>query len=170
MTEYRERTRARAVAAGVSASPFVGHNVVQSNQAPSLDSLMWDYGLTNEMDITACENPNEQTIEQEFQFFVMAPLSPKGTSSPKFWEVCEAQKEREIIWPFRETVQQIYASDTFRNIPQLPSYPSLCGSFRVCVLIQCQNRHKEAQLHQPNVDGGPPDAQICSKEGLSRFY
>jgi len=97
MTEYHERARARAVAAGVSASPFVGHNVVQSNQAPSRDSLMWDYGLTNEMDITACENPNEQTIEQEFQSFVMAPLSPKGTSSLKFWEVREAQKEREFI-------------------------------------------------------------------------
>jgi hypothetical protein len=97
MTEYRERARARAVADGVSAPPPVGHNVVQSNQAPSLDSLMRDYGLTNEMDITACENANEQTIEQEFQSFVTAPLSPKGTSTLKFWEVCEAQKECRFI-------------------------------------------------------------------------
>ena len=66
MTEYCECARARAVAAGVSASPFISHNVVQSNQVLSLDSLMWDYGLTNEMDITTCENANEQTIEQDF--------------------------------------------------------------------------------------------------------
>ena len=97
MTEYCECARARAVAAGVSASPFIGHNVVQSNQAPSLDSLMRDYGLTNEMDISTRENANEQTIEQEFQSFVTAPLSPKGTSILKFWEVCKAQKEREFI-------------------------------------------------------------------------
>jgi hypothetical protein len=97
MTEYHERARARAVAAGVSASPFIGHNVVQSNQVPSLDSLMRDYGLTNEMDIMTHKNANEQTIEQEFQSFVMAPLSPKGTSTLKFWEICEAQKEREFI-------------------------------------------------------------------------
>ena len=97
MTEYRERARARAVAAGVSASPLVGHNVVQSNQALSLDSLMWDYGLTNEMDISTRENANEQTIEQEFQSFVTAPLLPKGTSILKFWEVCKTQKEREFI-------------------------------------------------------------------------
>jgi hAT family C-terminal dimerisation region len=90
MTEYRERARARAVAAGVSASPFVGHNV--AHQAPSLDSLMRDYGLTNEMDITTHENANDQTIEQEFQSFVSAPLSPKGTSTLKFWEVCEAKR------------------------------------------------------------------------------
>jgi hypothetical protein len=92
MTEYRERVRARAVAAGVSASLFVSHNVAQSNQVPSLDSLMWDYGLTNEMDITIHKNANDQTIEQEFQSFVSAPLSPKGTSTLKFWEVCEAKR------------------------------------------------------------------------------
>ena len=85
------------MAAGVSASPLVGHNVVQSNQVLSLDSLMWDYGLTNEMDISTCKNANEQTIEQEFQSFVTAPLSPKGTSILKFWEVCKAQKERKFI-------------------------------------------------------------------------
>jgi hypothetical protein len=85
------------VAAGVSASPFISHNVVQSNQVLSLDSLIWDYGLTNEMDVMTCENANEQTIEQEFQSFVMAPLLPKGTSTLKFWQVCEAQKEREFI-------------------------------------------------------------------------
>ena len=68
-----------AVADWVSAPLFIGHNVVQSNQVPSLDSLMQDYGLTNEMDITACENANEQTVEQEFQSFEKAPLSPKET-------------------------------------------------------------------------------------------
>ena len=170
MTEYRECTRARAVAAGVSASSLVAHNVVQSNQAPSLDSLMWDYGLTNEMDISTCKNANEQTIKQEFWSFVTAPLSPKGTNILKFWEVCKAQKEHEFIWPFRETVQPIYASNTFQIVPWLLSYPSLRGSFWVCVLIQCWNRHKEVQSHQPDVDGGPPDAQICSEEGSSQFY
>ena len=69
---------------GPGNSHFVGHNVAQSNQAPSLDSLMWDYGLTNEMDITTHENANDQIIEQEFQSFVRAPLSPKGTSTLKF--------------------------------------------------------------------------------------
>jgi hypothetical protein len=84
------------VATGVSASLFVSYNVAQSNQVPSLDSLMWDYGLTNEMGFTTHKNANEQTIEQEFQSFVRA-LSPKGSSTLKFWKVCEAQKEHEFI-------------------------------------------------------------------------
>jgi len=45
--------------------------------------------LANEMDIADHKNPNEQTIEQEYQTYVVAPLSPKGTNTLKFWEVCD---------------------------------------------------------------------------------
>ena len=75
---------------GISAS--AGCDLIQSNQASALDSLMRDYGLANEMDIADHENPNEQTIEQEYQTYVVAPLSPKGTNTLKFWEVCGNSK------------------------------------------------------------------------------
>jgi uncharacterized protein Usg len=74
------------VPAGISA--FTGRDLVQSNQASALDSLMRDYGLANEMDIADHKNPNEQTIEQEYQTYVVVPLSPKRTNTLKFWEVC----------------------------------------------------------------------------------
>ena len=102
MAEYRERRRGMAVPAGISAS--AGRDLVQSNQASALDSLMWDYGLANEMDIADHENPNEQTIEQEYQTYVVAPLSLKGTNTLKFWEVCGNSKVHEFSWTLRETV------------------------------------------------------------------
>ena len=56
---------------------------------PPYTSLAAKYGLTDDdMDIG---NPgtNEQTVEQEYQAYITAPLSPKTTIIIKFWEVCK---------------------------------------------------------------------------------
>ncbi|KIM81085.1 hypothetical protein PILCRDRAFT_9113 [Piloderma croceum F 1598] len=48
------------------------------------------YGLVDEMDIANRENHDEQTLEQEYQSYIMAPLSPRGTNTLKFWESSES--------------------------------------------------------------------------------
>ncbi|KIM78715.1 hypothetical protein PILCRDRAFT_56284, partial [Piloderma croceum F 1598] len=88
--EYRERVRAKAAAPGVSTSTSAGHNLVQSHQTSALDSLMQHYGLVDEMDIANRENHDEQTLEQEYQSYITAPLSPRGTNTLKFWESSES--------------------------------------------------------------------------------
>jgi hypothetical protein len=44
------------------------------------------YGLPNDLDIRNL-GPKEQTVEQEYHTYAMAPCSEKGTDVLKFWEV-----------------------------------------------------------------------------------
>jgi hypothetical protein len=80
MVIYRER------AAAPEEQPPPG--LQRGNSVPNLPSyaLAAEYGLDDDdMDIG---NPgaNEQTVEQEYQAYITAPLSPKTTNIIKFWE------------------------------------------------------------------------------------
>ena len=81
MAEYRAQ---RAEGADVP-SATVPNPV--SNQVPLIQSLAERYGLGADMNFTGPQNPHDQTIEQEYQSYVTAPLSADGTNTLKFWEV-----------------------------------------------------------------------------------
>ena len=53
---------------------------------PSYMSLAEEYGFSDEMEIGA-STETSQTIEQEFQAYVTAPLLNKNVDILKFWEV-----------------------------------------------------------------------------------
>jgi hypothetical protein len=84
MVEYRQKAAIAALAATESAAP-VSEATVASGEMPKYMSLAAQYGL-EDMDIGASNSP-EQTIEQEYQAYITAPLSPKSMDILKFWEV-----------------------------------------------------------------------------------
>ena len=74
-----EQIKARApTAATVTVEPTV---------APAYMHLARKYGLAD-MQLGALRDQNAQTLEQEYQSYITAPLSPEGTDSLRFWEVC----------------------------------------------------------------------------------
>ena len=89
MAEYHMRARAdRRVSGSCAAvSPLI------RDERPAYANLADQYGVTN-MQFATPESVEEQTIEQEFQSFVTAPLSPRGTNTLKFWEVRRYQSDR----------------------------------------------------------------------------
>lgn len=52
---------------------------------PAYMTLAAQYGIEDEMDVGG--NANDQTVDQEYQLYVMAPHSPKNVNIIKFWEV-----------------------------------------------------------------------------------
>jgi hypothetical protein len=54
----------------------------------NLDSLAGLYGLQDMMPSSRRVNLEDQTVEQEYQSYVNAPVSPLGTNTLKHWEVC----------------------------------------------------------------------------------
>jgi hypothetical protein len=84
MIEYRERAAAseEQPPPSRSPSPSSGANL------PSY-SLAAKYGLSDDMDV-GDPGANEQTVEQEYQAYITAPLSPRTTDIIKFWEVSNA--------------------------------------------------------------------------------
>jgi hypothetical protein len=78
MMKYRERAAAPEEQPLLSSPPGSRANL------PSY-SLAAKYGLSDDMDIG---NPgvNEQTVEQEYQAYITAPLSGAKVDIIKFWE------------------------------------------------------------------------------------
>jgi hypothetical protein len=58
-----------------------------SGEVPKYMTLAEQYGLSDDMNIGESK-ANEQTIEQEFQAYITAPLTPTSVNILKFWEVC----------------------------------------------------------------------------------
>jgi hypothetical protein len=83
MIEYREREIVTAPEEEQSIPP----TVPGTREMPAYMSLAVQYGITDDdMDIGHF-SAQEQTIEQEFQSYITAPLSPKNIDIIKFWEV-----------------------------------------------------------------------------------
>jgi hypothetical protein len=80
MLEYHEKVPAQPVQTSESDAGDPG-----AEEMPKYTSLVAKYGL-DDMDIGESEG-NEQTIEQEYQAYIMAPLSSKTVNILKFWEV-----------------------------------------------------------------------------------
>jgi hypothetical protein len=66
--------------------PDAGATSSDSGKIPGYMSLAKQYGLHDDMDI-GDSGGHEQTIEQEYQAYVTAQLSPKNVDILKFWEV-----------------------------------------------------------------------------------
>jgi len=79
MLEYREaKKKLEEAAASGDAAP-------EPDDAPPFMSLAERYGLCD-MGFANAEDTDEQTVEQEYQAYVTAPLSRKGTNILKHWE------------------------------------------------------------------------------------
>jgi hypothetical protein len=83
MLEYREQKKDALAAASDGAAPMPVAPAPKA--APAFMSLAERYGLPD-MGFDA-EDTDEQTVEQEYQSYVTASLSRKGTDILKFWEV-----------------------------------------------------------------------------------
>jgi hypothetical protein len=83
MLEYRERAGAEGQSAPTTAAgPGVG-----TGATPGYMSLHQQYGYDNDDMEFGGSSDTEQTVEQEYQAYVTAPLSAKHTNILKFWEV-----------------------------------------------------------------------------------
>ena len=80
MVEYRERKI--ATTPGQESVPAAGPS---TSAVPAYMSLAAQYGITD-MEIS---NPGicDQTVEEEYQVYITAPLSPNTMDILKFWEV-----------------------------------------------------------------------------------
>ncbi|CAA7261627.1 unnamed protein product [Cyclocybe aegerita] len=61
-----------------------------TRQGFGLDELAEHYGLDDLMDFTDNNTCRNQSIDEEFAAYFMAPLSEKGTDILKFWEIHES--------------------------------------------------------------------------------
>jgi len=82
MTQYRQDVTAQNAAAGQTRVA----TAVPPPSAPAYMSLAEKYGMTD-MHIGGASGAAEQTIEQEYQAYITAPLSSSATDILKFWEV-----------------------------------------------------------------------------------
>ena len=98
MVEYPEWARkchekeavTEAVIAADSTLPGVtdSTHVIQQLRAPAYTTLVETYGL-DDMYFSTPDSIEEQLPEQEYQAYVTALLSPAGTDTLRFWEVCD---------------------------------------------------------------------------------
>lgn len=82
MVEYHEKV----ASATQQAMPPSNANATIERAKPMYMSLAAQYGLSDEMEIGGSNTP-QQTIEQEYQAYITAPLSLTTTDVLKFWEV-----------------------------------------------------------------------------------
>jgi hypothetical protein len=85
MLEYREKAKQKALE-GQSA-PTVAVPGVGTGKMPSYISLAQQYGYNDDNMEFDGSSDAEQTLEQEYQAYVTAPLSTKYTDILKYWEV-----------------------------------------------------------------------------------
>lgn len=81
MIEYCAQATSPKELSGPS-SPAAGGNV------PAYMSLSEQYGLVDD-DMDIASSVDEQTVEQEYQAYITAPLSPKTIDMVKFWEASD---------------------------------------------------------------------------------
>ena len=85
MLEYREMAKQKALE-GQSA-PTVAVPGVGTGKTPSYMSLAQQYGYDDDDMEFGGPSDAEQTVEQEYQAYITAPLSAKYTDILKYWEV-----------------------------------------------------------------------------------
>ena len=94
MVEYREWARKHhekeAVIAANSTLPGVADSThaIQQLQAPAYTTLAEMYSL-DDMYFSTPDIVEEQSLEQEYQAYVTAPLSLARTDTLRIWEVCD---------------------------------------------------------------------------------
>jgi hypothetical protein len=95
MLEYRKNATVATTGKEQSAAPSASG---ESSTAPQYMSLGDQYGLGDEMEIGG-SGTDDQTIEQEYQSYVTAALSPKTINILKFWEVsCNIRNNFVCMW------------------------------------------------------------------------
>lgn len=91
MTEYRARTTAIESHRGLVGPP----SSLALEEPPAFMSLAKQYGLTDEdFDASEPDDHGVQTIEQEYQAYITAPICAKGTPIIKWWEVSQKTDTR----------------------------------------------------------------------------
>ena len=80
MAEYR------AIATTAEEQSAPNDTVPDPGETPAYMTLAAQYGLTDD-DMEIVNTTPEQTVEQEFQAYVTALLSPNNIDILKFWEV-----------------------------------------------------------------------------------
>jgi hypothetical protein len=109
MAKYREQIKARAPASAIV--------TVESTVAAAYTHLAQKYGLAD-MRLGASRDRDAQTLEQEYQSYITAPLSPEGTDMLRFWEVCNPLFSRyyftDIQMPYA-IVQRLDDANIFQN-------------------------------------------------------
>ena len=65
-----------------------GEGIIASHtgEIPRYMRLAEQYGLSDM--VIGDSHQNEQTVVQEYQAYIMVPLSPRDVNILKFWEVC----------------------------------------------------------------------------------
>jgi hypothetical protein len=81
MLKYREKAH---IPNEVS---YFSETLPSAKDVPAYMSLAAQYGIDNDMDFGNSGQDEQQTIDQEYQAYVTASCSPKGTDILKFWEV-----------------------------------------------------------------------------------
>lgn len=90
MRKYREKALPAEVAQQ-STLPSAGRSVDMGHQGvPQYAGLAAQYGL-DDMEIGTSDT-TQQTIEEEYRMYTMAPNSPLSVSIIKFWEVRRTQR------------------------------------------------------------------------------
>ena len=79
MAKYHEQIKARAPASAIV--------TVEPTVAPAYMHLAQKYSLADK-ELGALWDHNTQTLELEYQSYITVPLSPEGTDTLRFWEVC----------------------------------------------------------------------------------
>lgn len=79
MRKYKE------TAATTDEPPALVPLIPCSRETPAYMSLAEQYGLEDDMDVGS--SANTQSVEQEYQAYITAPLSSKKVDIVKFWEV-----------------------------------------------------------------------------------
>jgi len=101
-----------------------------ATRAPAYRSLAEEYGLTD-MQFATPEDVEGQTLEQEYQSYVTAPLSKPGTDMLKFWEVGNLSITSLIysytVQQLSESTQPTFFGMSLNFIPiQASAVPSEC--------------------------------------------
>jgi hypothetical protein len=86
MLEYREKGSVGNNEEQSTRTPGASAADPGAGELPKYMSLAAQYGLDSDMDFGE-SGETEQTIEQEYQAYITAPLSPKTVNILKFWEV-----------------------------------------------------------------------------------
>src|ERR1700683_2080457 len=110
MLEYHQRAKARA-------PPSTIVTPIEPTAAPAYTHLAQKYGLTD-MWLGASQDTEAQTLEQEYQSYVTAPLSVEGTDMLRFWEVCNLLFSRYYFTDIQiplAIVQRADAANIFRS-------------------------------------------------------
>jgi hypothetical protein len=91
MTEYRARARTTESDQGLVTSSLA------LEQPPAFMSLAEQYGLDEEDLGAEPDDHSSQSIEQEYQAYITAPVSANGTSIIKWWEVSQGTGTQESM-------------------------------------------------------------------------